>query len=160
MACAHVLLKTMDMMDEEGSIHLSLGSLQQYVRLDSSAAEAINLFPPERGERPWMENGSLYQILNKCKTKMGERLLQRWLRQPLVDPAKINARLDIVQQLTEDVHLRCSLQDDALRGTPDLETLALKLQRKKADLYIRPAPAPLCRRARRSESGRDRRSSP
>lgn len=40
------------------------------MRLDSSAAEAINLFPPERGEQHWVENGSLYQILNKCRTKM------------------------------------------------------------------------------------------
>lgn len=41
---------------------------------------------------------------------MGERLLKRWLRQPLVDPQRINARLDMVQQLKEDVHLRGALQ--------------------------------------------------
>ncbi|EKU20171.1 dna mismatch repair protein msh2, partial [Nannochloropsis gaditana CCMP526] len=70
MACVHALVTALDLRDEEVSIHLSLGSLDQFMRLDSSAAEAINLFPPERGEQRWVENGSLYQILNKCRTKM------------------------------------------------------------------------------------------
>ena len=68
----------------------------------------------------------------RCKSKMGERLLKRWLRQPLVDPAKIEARLDIVEMLKEDASTRSNLQDQALRSTPDLETLAVRLQRKRA----------------------------
>lgn len=41
---------------------------------------------------------------------MGERLLTRWLRQPLVDREQIEARLDLVQQLAGDVQLRGALQ--------------------------------------------------
>jgi DNA mismatch repair protein MSH2 len=63
---------------------------------------------------------------------MGERLLGRWLRQPLLDLAKIEARQDMVELLRNDAALRSGLQESALRGTPDLENLALRLQRKRA----------------------------
>lgn len=46
----------------------------------------------------------------RCKTKMGERLLGRWLRQPLVDKLKLEARLDMVEYLKDDPMLRGSLQ--------------------------------------------------
>lgn len=41
---------------------------------------------------------------------MGERLLGRWLRQPLVDKLKLEARLDMVEYLKDDPMLRGSLQ--------------------------------------------------
>jgi DNA mismatch repair protein MSH2 len=63
---------------------------------------------------------------------MGERLLARWLRQPLLDQMKIEARLNIVEMLKDDSATRSTLQDSALRGTPDLETLSVRLQRKRA----------------------------
>lgn len=63
---------------------------------------------------------------------MGERLLSRWLRQPLRDLDKIKARADVVEMLKEDSVIRAELQESALKGLPDLETLALKLQRKRA----------------------------
>lgn len=53
---------------------LSLGSLTQHMRLDSAAANAINLFPKADDPSPY---GSLYGLLNRCKTKMGQRLLER-----------------------------------------------------------------------------------
>lgn len=47
---------------------------------------------------------------------MGERLLGRWLRQPLVDKLKLEARLDMVQCLKDDAMLRGSLQVRATGG--------------------------------------------
>jgi DNA mismatch repair ATPase MutS len=57
-----------------GSHLLSFGSLRAYMRLDSAAAAAINLFP--RTDDP-SQYGSLFGVLNRCKTKMGTRLLDR-----------------------------------------------------------------------------------
>jgi DNA mismatch repair protein MSH2 len=57
-----------------GAYSLSFGSLSAYMRLDSSAAAAINLFPRADDPSPY---GSLYGMLNRCKTKMGSRLLDR-----------------------------------------------------------------------------------
>lgn len=61
---------------------LSFGSLAAFMRLDSAAAAAINLFP--RPDDP-SRLGSLLGLLDRCRTKMGGRLLERWLRQPLLD---------------------------------------------------------------------------
>lgn len=62
--------------DEQSLGHciLNFGSLNKYMRLDSSAANAINLFPKADDPSPY---ASLYGLLNRCKTKMGQRLLER-----------------------------------------------------------------------------------
>jgi DNA mismatch repair protein MSH2 len=53
---------------------ITFGSLSQFMRLDAAAANAINLFPKADDPSPY---GSLYGLLNRCKTKMGQRLLER-----------------------------------------------------------------------------------
>jgi len=45
------------------------------------------------------KKGSLLGHLNKTKTAMGLRLLERWILQPLQDAKKINNRLDCVEEL-------------------------------------------------------------
>lgn len=53
---------------------LAYGSLDTCMRLDSAAAEAVNLLP--KPDHP-SQFGSLYGILNRCRTKLGSRLLDR-----------------------------------------------------------------------------------
>lgn len=75
--CAGCLIKCLRLLDDEsllGHVEVVLKSLNTFMRLDTSAMEAINLFP--KPDHP-SQFGSLYGILNKCKTKMGSRLLER-----------------------------------------------------------------------------------
>ena len=65
---------------------------------------------------------------------MGPRLLERWLRQPLVDVAAINARLDLVELLRDNTVLRNALMEGPLKGVPDLDTIIGRMQKKKAGL--------------------------
>jgi hypothetical protein len=52
------------------------------MKLDQSAVQALNLFAsPTDAERSM----SLYGLLSKTRTAAGARLLQQWLRQPLMD---------------------------------------------------------------------------
>ncbi|MDR1069058.1 MAG: DNA mismatch repair protein MutS, partial [Clostridiales Family XIII bacterium] len=67
--------------------------------------------------------GSLLGILDKTRTAMGGRLIKRWIQSPLIDIGEITARLDTVEQLTEDVMLRNDLREH-LRAIYDLERLA------------------------------------
>jgi DNA mismatch repair protein MSH2 len=48
-------------------------ALEQYMRLDSAAAEAVNLLPKPDHPNSF---GSLFGVLNRCKTKGGSRLLE------------------------------------------------------------------------------------
>ncbi|CAN0055417.1 unnamed protein product, partial [Ectocarpus sp. 8 AP-2014] len=73
-------------------------------------------------------------LVLRCKTKMGSRLLERWLRQPLTDKEEIERRHDMVGLFKDEAGLRGSLQDGPLKACPDLDTLKTKMQRKKAGL--------------------------
>jgi DNA mismatch repair protein MutS len=46
--------------------------------------------------------GSLFQLLDQCRTRMGSRLLRSWLDQPLRDAASLERRWSQVQALAED----------------------------------------------------------
>ncbi|CAM9807985.1 unnamed protein product, partial [Laminaria digitata] len=124
-----------DMDDEqEGSetaYTFTQGTLEKHLRLDSAAASAVMLLPDPSNPHQY---GSLYNVLNRCKTKMGSRLLGRWLRQPLTDKAEIERRHDMVGFFKEEAGLRGSLQDGPLKACPDLDALKTKMQRKKAGL--------------------------
>ncbi len=70
--------------------------------------------------------GSLLGLLDKSMTSMGARMLQKLLRYPLVRIADIQARLDAVDALKNDVMLRGDLRE-LLKGVHDLERLITRL---------------------------------
>mgnify|MGYP002265626560 CR=1 FL=1 len=47
--------------------------------------------------------GSLLGVLDKTHTAMGSRKLKQWLKEPLNRLPEIQARLDAVETLTEDI---------------------------------------------------------
>ena len=66
--------------------------------------------------------GSLVELLDRCQTPPGRRLLREWLSRPLLDLTAIEARLDRVALLTSDPIRRRRLAE-ALDRVPDLERL-------------------------------------
>ena len=73
--CLNSYLKLNDLESAFGTYELRFGSLNTFMRLDSSAAEAVNLLP--KADHP-TQYGSIFGVLNRCKTKMGQRLLERY----------------------------------------------------------------------------------
>jgi len=55
--------------------------------------------------------GTLLAVLDRTTTPMGARLLRRWLLAPLVDRARIDARLAAVAALHDDASARGALRD-------------------------------------------------
>jgi DNA mismatch repair protein MutS len=70
--------------------------------------------------------GSLLDVLDCTCTPMGARMLAQWMLYPLVDPEKINERLDAVEQLLQDAVLRSDLKMH-LSGVRDMERLLAKV---------------------------------
>ncbi|CAH2084761.1 unnamed protein product [Euphydryas editha] len=105
-----------------------------FLHLDSAALTALNVLP-ELGDTSNAPSRSLYGLLDRCRTQHGKRLLAQWLRQPLRDINLINERLDIVELLMDNSQLRLQLHEDHLRRIPDLQVLARRLTRKKANLH-------------------------
>jgi DNA mismatch repair protein MSH2 len=73
--CLFQMLRLCEQNDGTAIFELSYGALDTCMRLDSAAAEAVNLLP--KPDHP-SAFGSLYGILNRCRTKLGSRLLDRY----------------------------------------------------------------------------------
>ena len=124
----------------QGKYTLLHHDIGRHMRLDGAALRALHVLKEQGGGASSVGSAqpdtgfSLYALLNRCKTPMGKRLLHRWLKQPLVDVAAINARLDVVSALASDPELRDALRNGTLRALPDVERLARKLERQAVSL--------------------------
>lgn len=67
--------------------------------------------------------GSLLGVLDKTHTAMGSRKLKQWLREPLNNSEEINARLDGVEELVNEIILSNNIKE-ALKQIYDFERLA------------------------------------
>jgi len=119
--------------DAVGLHSLSFGTLSSTLTMDRTAAEAIHLLPPRNGGESYMiggnrNNNSLYGVLNQCLTKMGGRLLEVWLRQPLVDLDEIVKRQSVVGGLVDDGIGRDRLREEGLLTLKGLDVDKLAIQ--------------------------------
>jgi len=69
-----------------------------------------------------IKGGTLLKVLDYTMTAMGKRKLREWILAPLLDPSKIDERLDVVQAFYKDTLLRESVQG-LLTMISDLERL-------------------------------------
>jgi len=109
-------------------------TLTEYLRLDVAALAALNVFPQKNHELLSGSAGSLYGLLNQCKTSIGTRLLKQWLKQPTTRHHEIENRLSIVEYLHNNESLRSDLQSVYLKSFPDIEKLYSKFYRVHAKL--------------------------
>ena len=68
------------------------------------------------------QEGTLFQLLNRCITPFGKRMFKQWVCHPLLDTKKINARLDAVDSLNADTKVRDRFTSQMTK-MPDLERL-------------------------------------
>jgi DNA mismatch repair protein MSH2 len=130
----------------ETTCELLAGTMTSHMLLDRTASDCIHLLPPAHaglatviGGKP--NNNSLYGILNQCKTPVGSRLLQIWLRQPLVELLPLQLRQNAVSALVDDSIGRDRLRDEGLAGLLDFDKLASKLESNKEGLVGSPSAA-------------------
>lgn len=71
-------------------------------------------------------DGTLFSLLNRCITPFGKRTFKQWVCHPLMDSARINARLDAVEALNADSTVRDRFTSQ-LSKLPDLERLISRI---------------------------------
>lgn len=93
----------------------------KYVWLDKFTIRSLELMSPQQ------EGGvPLIQILDRCHTPMGARLLKKWVVLPLKRKQAIDERLDMVSFLTQEEELLVQLSEQ-LEDMGDLERLISKV---------------------------------
>ncbi|WBW72667.1 MutS protein-like protein 3 [Schizosaccharomyces osmophilus] len=65
--------------------------------------------------------GSLFWVLDHTYTKFGQRLLQQWIKAPLLCENEINDRLDAVEELSTGFNENTQILRKLLHRLPDLE---------------------------------------
>ncbi|MCF7925844.1 MAG: DNA mismatch repair protein MutS [Candidatus Izimaplasma sp.] len=90
-----------------------------YLRLDSNSVRNLELTETMRQAH---RNGSLFWLIDKCKTAMGSRFLKRQLLRPLVNKDVLETRYDTIDILNKEFIIKDELRD-ALTDVYDLERI-------------------------------------
>lgn len=110
--------------------HLTRYEPREYVLLDRVALSSLELF--ERRAVHGDADVTLLGVLDETACALGSRKLKDWLRRPLLDPDRIEARLDAVEEWTLDVQAREETRD-LLRHVYDVERLVARISRGRAN---------------------------
>jgi DNA mismatch repair protein MutS len=110
--------------------HLTRYDPREYLLLDAVALRSLELFEPRAVHG--REDATLVGVLDETASALGGRKLRDWLRRPLLEPDRIEARLDAVEELTGAVRTRERLHD-LLRDVYDLERLIGRISRERAN---------------------------
>jgi DNA mismatch repair protein MSH6 len=89
--------------------------------MDSQAIENLEVTECIENGIPTVE-GSLLEFVDHTKTPFGKRQIRRWLLSPLLDPVKIQDRLNAVDDLM-NMPIQLDLFRDNMSKLPDLEKI-------------------------------------
>jgi DNA mismatch repair protein MutS len=129
-AAAGALLSYVRDTQKRASKHISkieTYHLDDFLMVDDLSCRNLELFAnTNSGRRSGGRQGTLIGVLDKTVTAMGSRTLAHWLRYPLMDPARITARFDAIDEARRHLPTVTKLRE-ALRAIADLERLRGKI---------------------------------
>jgi DNA mismatch repair protein MutS len=100
-----------------------------YMLLDQATIRNLELiFPMQQG----ISATTFYDVLNNCKTPMGQRMLRNWILRPLINKEKIENRLNTVDLFVKDQNFYQSLEN-FLTEITDLERILSRLGTKNVN---------------------------
>ena len=103
--------------------NIEIYEINKYMAIDSIAKRNLELLETLRDKN---KKGSLLGVLDKTSTSMGGRLLRKWIEKPLINIDDINARLNGVKELKENVIARGEVRE-TLKKVYDIERLTGKI---------------------------------
>lgn len=132
LSCCSALIHYLNLLaDDASSYTISKYLVSEYMKIDSSTMKALNIFPSlqanEMAGAKSKSITSIFDLLNKCKTSAGTRLLSQWLKQPLTDVDQVSDRHSLVGHFIADTNLRVYVSQEWLTQVPDIKRLIKKV---------------------------------
>lgn len=103
--------------------------INDFLELEANTSKNLELL---RNLNNNSKSDTVIEILDKCDTVMGSRLIKEWLERPLIDKEKIDKRLDIVEYFSEN-RIESQNISNYLSNIFDLERLLGKISYKRAN---------------------------
>ena len=97
--------------------------LDEYLWVDDTSCQNLELL---KNMQTGTKRGTLLGVIDYTRTAMGGRMLRNWIRYPLLDKEKIEARLDAVEEALQNVSVRRFIRE-RLKEVQDLERLSSKI---------------------------------
>jgi DNA mismatch repair protein MutS len=101
---------------------ISHKNLSSYMNMDESTIRNLELVYSLNQ----IQNATVFEVLNKCQTSMGQRMLRMWLLQPLLSQKSIENRLDSVEYLFNNIPLTQNIRE-LLTEVYDIERIVGKI---------------------------------
>lgn len=99
-----------------------------YLQIDETTKSNLEVLKTIRGQT---SSGTLLSVIDMTLCPMGGRLLKQWINYPLINPDKINDRLDMVQKLIGEVSLKKNLRS-CLKEISDTERIITRISTTSA----------------------------
>jgi len=96
------------------------------MHLDSATIRNLELVRPLGFDQDLRAQTTLLSVLDRTVSAMGSRLLREWILRPLVTPAPIQARLEAVAELVDNLPARTGIRS-ALRTVQDIARLSSRI---------------------------------
>ncbi|MGA2654731.1 MAG: DNA mismatch repair protein MutS, partial [Gammaproteobacteria bacterium] len=128
-AAAEALLKYIDETQKAKALHINepkIYSPSHYIRLDKTCQHNLELLENLRGG----QQGTLIDVLDKTATRMGARLLRRWLIHPVLDTQVLSQRQLAIKALLDCPNTE-RLQAQ-LRQISDIERIIARIALRSA----------------------------
>ncbi len=103
-------------------------SVAEFMTLDAHTRRNLELF--ESG-RSGSFKGTLLWVLDRTRSPMGGRLMRRWIGEPLLDIASLQARQQVISELLTDTLTQARLAE-ALKKAGDIERLINRVRQRIA----------------------------
>ncbi|MDL1969238.1 MAG: DNA mismatch repair protein MutS, partial [Deltaproteobacteria bacterium] len=97
--------------------------LSNYLVVDDISCRNLELI---KNIRTGSKSGTLFNIMDRTVTTIGARLLNTWIRYPLINIHKIKLRHDAVEEAKNNIQVRKKLRE-SLKSVYDLERLGSKI---------------------------------
>ena len=109
--------------------NIEILEINDFLELEANTRKNLEL---HRNLNNNSKEDTVLNIIDKCDTVMGSRLINQWLERPLIDKEKIDRRLDIVEYFTNNP-IDSQNVSNLLKSIFDLERLIGKISYKRAN---------------------------